>query len=102
MIWAIGERVPELIDLQKEVQQTLTNSDRISFRPEKHPYSPHLTLARLNAFQLQRFEIEEIPDIAEDISISLQAASIEVMESQLRRSGAVYTVYQSIPLRREK
>lgn len=107
MIWAIGEKSNELTALQKDVEKTLgqgsdpsTSLDSArdkSLRAGKK-FSPHLTLARLKTFELQRMEVEEIPQINEEISLSFPVNSIEVMESQLKRSGAQYTVCQSIPL----
>jgi 2'-5' RNA ligase len=61
-------------------------------------FFPHLTLARLKAFEMQRMELEEIPQIDEEISISFNINSFEIMESELKRSGAQYTICQSILL----
>lgn len=91
MIWALLEETPELSALQKDVETTLKHQDT-------KPFSPHLTLARLNMTAFFRMEAEEIPQIAEDISISFEIKSIEVMESELHRSGPQYTVCQTIPL----
>lgn len=91
MIWALIEKSPELLNLQKDVEKTLgQGSDKKFF--------PHLTLARLKAFELQRMEWEEIPQINEEISLSFTVSSIEVMESELKRSGPRYTICQSVLL----
>jgi len=91
MIWAVGEKSAELSALQKDIQKT-------AGLEANQPFSPHLTLARLKMFELQRMELEELPEVDEDISISFEINSIEVMESQLKRSGSQYTILQSIPL----
>lgn len=93
MIWALIEKSPELLALQKDVEKTLGPHD-------SEPFSPHLTLARLRAFEFQRMEREEIPDIDEEISVSFAVKSIEVMESALKRSGSEYTIIQSFVLKR--
>jgi 2'-5' RNA ligase len=46
VVWAGVEADPPLIELHRAVGQALT--DAIGFRPEERPYSPHITLARLN------------------------------------------------------
>jgi len=43
-------------------------------------------------------EPEELPQIDEEISLSFTVNSIEVMESELKRSGAQYNICQSTPL----
>jgi 2'-5' RNA ligase len=44
-------------------------------------------------------EPEEKPKIDEDISLNFQVKSIEVMESQLKRGGAEYTILESFELK---
>jgi len=91
MIWAIVKQSSPLADVQEHIEQILDQRSTKSF-------SPHLTLAKLNMFKLQHMEIEEIPEIHEQISLSFLVQSIEVMESEMKRSGPQYTIYQSIPL----
>ena len=92
MIWAVGESSPELLTLQQDIASLLAYS-------EDQPFSLHVTLARLSNFQLRQIEVEEIPDINEEISISFGVKSVEVMESKLRRSGSEYSVIQSFMLK---
>jgi len=99
MIWALLEKSSELLALQKEVETTLQRSENLSTSlSASQPFSPHLTLARLKTFELQRMEAEEIPEVNEQISLSFVANSFEVMESTLKRSGAKYSILQSCPL----
>lgn len=97
MIWAVIEKSPRLLTLQKDVEQTLAQSNQISYQPEKRSFSPHLTLARLKVFELQRVELDELPEVNEDILLAFRVQSIEVMESKLKRSGAEYTIVREIP-----
>ena len=92
MIWALIGKSPELLALQEDVVETLHLAQEQNF-------TPHLTLARLRAFELSRMETEELPDVNEEISVSFEVQSIEVMESVLRRSGAEYTTVQSFMLK---
>lgn len=98
MIWALIEKSPELLMLQNDVEKALASSQKIRYQPEQRSYSPHLTLARFKMFELQKMELEELPDINEEISLVFRVSSIEIMESKLKRSGAEYTSVQSIPL----
>ena len=102
MIWAVGEDSPELSALQHDIASTLASSEdpSTSLRASQ-PFSPHLTLARLRTFELQKMDLEELPGINEEISLPFHVASIEIMESKLKRSGAEYTVLQAIPLKSE-
>src|SRR3989344_7287073 len=54
MIWALIEKSSELLEFQKEVVQAL-------HAEEEQNFTPHLTLARLRTFELQRMELEELP-----------------------------------------
>ncbi len=94
MIWAQGEAVPELIELQKDLENALF--ENVSEKPSK---DFHITLARLKQWEFQKIEPEEIPDVNQEISIKFPANSIEVMESELKREGPEYTILESAPLK---
>ena len=74
MVWAMGEKIREL-DL-----------------------SPHITLGRIKTWEWRRLEPEERPEIEEEINLSFEVNSIEVMESQLKRGGSSYSILESCPL----
>ncbi|HCM36948.1 MAG: 2'-5' RNA ligase [Candidatus Wildermuthbacteria bacterium RIFCSPLOWO2_02_FULL_47_9c] len=96
MIWAIGEKPPKLLKLQKDIEHTLAAENL--YTPEARPFSPHLTLARFHVTQFRQMEPEERPEIAQEISFSFPVETIELMESKLKRSGAEYTILQSFVL----
>lgn len=99
MIWAIGNAPKELVSLQKGLEKAFSASTILHFTPEKHPYALHLTLARLNEFEMQTMEQDELPIVDEEISWEIPADSFEVMESKLQRGGAEYSVIESIPFK---
>ncbi len=74
MIWVVGEKIKEF------------------------NLSPHITLGRIRTWEWRIIEPEERPEVNEDIDLSFDVNSIEVMESQLRRGGAKYTILASCPL----
>jgi 2'-5' RNA ligase len=75
MIWAVGEKIQEL------------------------NISPHITLARIRAWGFRQIEPEERPEVNEDIDLTFEVNSIEVMESVLKRGGPIYTILESFPLK---
>lgn len=107
MVWIEGA-CPELVDgkkvdklsyLQKDLAQTIFSSQiKISEETENRPYTPHITLGRIRTWEFRQIEPEERPQVEQDISLSFDVNSIEVMESQLKRGGAEYTVLESCPL----
>ena len=91
MIWAKGTMSKELMSLQKDLTRALGYQ-------EEHPFSLHITLARLNEWEFRRIEPEERPIIDEEISLTIPVSSFEIMESTLKRGGAKYSVIESIAL----
>lgn len=91
MIWAKGTMSKELMSLQKDLARALGYQ-------EEHPFSLHITLARLNEWEFRRIEPEERPIIDEEISLTIPVSSFEIMESTLKRGGAKYSVIESIAL----
>ena len=75
MIWATGEEIKELNIV------------------------PHITLARIRTWQWKQIEPEERPEVEEDINLSFEVNSIEVMESALSRGGPKYTILESYQLK---
>ena len=72
LIWAEGEINHDLQRMQKELSQKLGLKEQRGFRP-------HITLARGQG------------KIEQEINLKFKAQSIDIMKSELRRSGAIYT-----------
>jgi len=93
-VWVNGESSDELVDLKKDLQEYLL--ENIKFKPEaSRGFTPHITLARIREWEFRQIEPEERPEVAEDIDLTFTVESIEVMESQLKRGGPVYTILES-------
>ena len=75
MLWAIGDKIKEFNII------------------------PHITLGRLKMLQFRQMEPEERPEISENIDLSFEVNSIEVMESRLKRNGPDYTILELCPLK---
>jgi len=102
MVWVEGEKSNELGKLQKDLENALASSEALAKEDlvsEARPYTPHITLGRIKQWEFRQIEPEERPRIDEDISLSFEVKSIEVMESQLKRTGPEYTILESFNLK---
>jgi len=101
MVWAEGEKSQELgnlqIDLEKAVLESFT-SYRNEVSGSGRPYAPHINLGRLKIWEFKAIEPEERPEISEEISLSFEVNSIEIMESRLKPKGPDYFVLESLLL----
>jgi 2'-5' RNA ligase len=97
MIWLKGRVSQELAELRKDVEAALSAAENAGrYNPEHRPFSPHITLAKMNADEWHK--LGEKPNIEENFKFGFNAASIDVMESELKRGGAEYTILESCPL----
>lgn len=98
MVWLIAEKSQEYALLCKKLEKVLSESTKISFRPERNELTPHVTLARIKEWQWQRIEPDERPEIEEFIDLKFQVESIDLMESILKRIGPEYKILESYQL----
>ena len=75
MVWVMGEQIGEL------------------------GITPHITLGRIKTWEWRAIEPEERPEVNQEINLTFDVNSIEVMESQLKRGGPVYTILESCELK---
>ena len=94
MVWAIGAKNNELSEINRELEQKLLG------KKNYQEFLPHITLGRIREWQWRQIDVEERPIIEKDIAINFEVKSIDVMESQLKRSGAEYSILKSFPLKR--
>lgn len=106
------QRTEELAEIQKSFQVSLS---RVCYGPpgkmpprmvwvtgervEQLGLTPHITLGRIRTWDWRRIEPEERPQIEEDIDLSFDVSSIDVMESRLKRGGPEYIILESFPLK---
>jgi 2'-5' RNA ligase len=99
LVWVNGEKSEDLIDLKEDLQEFLL--EKVSFNPEGKDFIPHITLARILEMEFRKFDLDERPEINEEMDLVFTVESIEVMESELRRGGPVYTILESHQLGEE-
>lgn len=100
LIWVELEKSRELTEIVKKLRQKVEEIGVLE-KMEKREFSPHITLGRIRTWQWKRIEPEERPDIEKDISLNFEVHSIELMESQLKRTGAEYTILETCNLKPE-
>jgi len=69
------------------------SQEKISF-DQRHSLKVHLTLGRAKRRQYLKEKIKQ------RINIAFSVREIKIMESQLKREGADYSVLESFPLKR--
>ncbi|MCX6759480.1 MAG: RNA 2',3'-cyclic phosphodiesterase [Candidatus Nealsonbacteria bacterium] len=99
LVWVEGEKSEELGKLQKDLENSFLTSPVKGLESESRPYTSHISLGRIKTWEFKQIEPEERPEINEDINSSFEVNSIEVMESQLKRTGPYYTILESCPLK---
>lgn len=97
MIWAEGEKSKNLAKLQIDLENAL-QGEIFNFKGEARAFAPHITLGRLKSWEFKTLEPEERPEISEEISLSFEVNSIEIMESKLKPQGPDYFVLESLAL----
>ena len=97
MIWAEGKKSKEFTSLRNDLEKSLMDSEKVHFTPEKRDFFPHITLGRIRSWEFRQIEPEERPEVNEEINLSFEVNSIEVMESLLKREGPEYTILEKVP-----
>jgi 2'-5' RNA ligase len=99
VVWVgVHEPTGTLTRLHKAVENQLAG---IGFKPEGRPFRPHLTLGRVQR-RVRQSDRERLGQLIAGSKVGLvgrmQATTVNVMRSDLRPSGAVYTALAQVPL----
>lgn len=101
VLWiGVGGELRPLIDLQRDVDQTLA---ALGFAAEKRPFNPHLTIARMRdstAGADRRRAADALAAYPLPPGIAISANAVSLMQSDLRPGGAVYTRIAHVALSR--
>ncbi len=97
MLWASGEKSQALMDLKNDLQEALLEKI-VNFDPDKKGFAVHVTMARINATAWRQINPEERPEVAEEVNLPFTIETIDVMESEMGRSGPKYSIIESIEL----
>ena len=96
MVWVTGKKSKEMGELKNDLEEQLLNALGQRISVFKDGASPHITLGRIKKNDFREIKTEERPIINNDISIKFEVNSIDIIESQLEPTGAIYTILQSI------
>ena len=94
MIWLLGDgsTSKKLGEIKNRLEDILETND-VPFDRETRPLNAHITLARFDMRLPQ-----PKPEIEKAVELRFEAKSLDLMESQLSRGGAQYTILQKFPL----
>ena len=96
VIWTgIAGQTRELADLQKTLDGKL---DTVGFPKEKRPFKGHLTIARIKRKIDARRLVDAMKEFAKFESKTFIADEVVLFKSELKPSGAVYTMLMSVAL----
>lgn len=96
LVWIEGQKSKELAEIKNKLDNLLT--ENINYKPDKRDFLPHITLARVKTFNWRRLGPEQRLEVDLTVDLEIPVNSIQVMESQLKRTGAEYKIIQSIGL----
>lgn len=92
-VWAVGEKSPQLSSLKRALNAAL--GEVVKLPADAKSFTPHVTLARIKEMEWRQIEPEERPEAQDMVNFQFEAVSVEIMESELKRGGPVYTVVDS-------
>ncbi len=99
VIWIGLTSPPTLQTMQRNVESICA---RLGYPPEDRPFSPHLTIGRINQ-RLNAEEKQRVRLALEETQIgelgAIPVSAIHVFKSDLRPDGAVYTRLYTLPLK---
>lgn len=99
VLWVgVNEPTGRLKGLYEAVEEAMT---ALGYKPERHGFTPHLTLGRVRR-GASRGDERQISDAITGTTVSqlatFTADRFELIRSELQPSGAVYTTLQTFPL----
>ena len=95
MVWVFGEENKPLEEIRRKIKQGVLSTDR-----ENESFLSHITLGRITQWVFRKINPEEVPNINDEIPINFEILidSIDIMESELKKGGAKYTILKTIKL----
>ena len=96
VVWVgVAGEIESLIGLQKRLEEGL---EHLGFEKAPRPFQGHLTVGRVKG----RIDPKKLGDVIKKydgfVSETFYAESVDFYKSELRPTGAVYTVLASVPL----
>jgi len=100
VVWVgLAGNLDQLKELQRKIEANLVP---LGFPPEGRLFTPHLTLARLRETAtppVYQALGQIITNTGTESNVSFKVSCVSLMRSQLSRTGAIYTMLNSIELK---
>ena len=90
MFWVQGKKSQELANIQTDLRDAIEQRSGVKY----NAFRPHINLAKFKPLFMKTFP----NDFEEVFKHQISVETIEVMQSELRRGGAEYTVLESMEL----
>jgi 2'-5' RNA ligase len=99
VLWMGVDAPPDTLQpLHRRLEATLMP---LGFAPDNHPFRPHLTLAR-GQQRVNSLQLTTVLEAYRDRHFGeMFVEHVSLLQSQLHRDGAVYTMLRSVPLQHE-
>lgn len=95
VLWAGVEKHPDLILLQKKVEEACVNA---GLEADKRPYTPHITIAKVKRRNKSK-EVKSFIDRYEHFQLkSIPVNKFILYRSELKKEGAIHTVLDTYVL----
>ena len=95
-IWVIIKKSKELIELNKKIKDILLKNNIILL--EEKNFLPHITLGKIKRTIWKTIDLEELPEINEELNLNFKINKIEILESKANNKGAKYITLKEIRL----
>lgn len=88
IIWiGVSENASRIIDLKKEIDSSLLE---IGYQPERKPYTPHATIARVRFIKNPRLVVSNLENLADEVIGRMIVTNVKMIKSSLTPSGPIY------------
>jgi 2'-5' RNA ligase len=96
MIWMeTGRETSRNVNELKTFLENRLASEQVPFQKETRPFTGHITLARF----VEKIGKDSLPYIEKPVHLKFVAESLDLVESELKKTGAEYTVLQNFPFK---
>jgi len=97
MVWVKGEENNDLSRLHTDLEDTFFKLPSYEYKiKENRPFFLHITLARIKSFEFRK--LAENIEIKEDLDLNFKVNTIQVIESELKKTGSEYALLESVTL----
>jgi RNA 2',3'-cyclic 3'-phosphodiesterase len=97
VVWVgVRDGAQPLTDLARQVERVLA---RLGFPKEKREFTAHLTLGRVRSPRNAQGLLAAVQEVREERFGTIAAKAFELVQSELRPSGSVYTTLERFSLR---